>query len=68
MFVKLLIDCFPFYRTLSVSCAALLDLIFLFLFREMNILDNNQRAIGVDSLINAETVKYFSMEDYEVKV
>jgi len=35
--------------------------------REMNIFDNNQRAIGVDSLINAETVKYFSMEEYEVK-
>ncbi len=40
----------------------------LVLFREMNIFDNNQRAIGVDSLINAETVKYFSMEEYEVNV
>ena len=33
----------------------------------MNVLDNKQRAMGVDSLINAETVKYYSMEDYEVR-
>jgi ABC-type transport system involved in Fe-S cluster assembly fused permease/ATPase subunit len=35
--------------------------------REMNELDNKQRARGVDSLLNAETVKYYSMEDYEVQ-
>jgi len=35
--------------------------------REMNELDNKQRAKGVDSLLNAETVKYYSMEDYEVQ-
>ena len=34
----------------------------------MNIYDNKQRARGVDSLLNAETVKYYSMEDWEVKL
>ena len=32
----------------------------------MNDADNKQRARGVDSLLNAETVKYFSMEAWEV--
>lgn len=32
----------------------------------MNESDNAQRARGVDSLLNAETVKYYSMEDWEV--
>ena len=32
----------------------------------MNEADNKQRARGVDSLLNAETVKYFSMEAWEV--
>ena len=35
--------------------------------RNMNEFDNKQRARGVDSLLNAETVKYYSMEDWEVK-
>ena len=35
--------------------------------REMNLMDNKQRARGVDSLLNAETVKYYSMEDWEVQ-
>ena len=30
-------------------------------------MDNKQRARGVDSLLNAETVKYYSMEDWEVQ-
>jgi len=34
--------------------------------RKMNEFDNKQRARGVDSLLNAETVKYFSMEQWEV--
>jgi len=34
--------------------------------REMNKADNDQRTTSVDSLINAETVKYFSMEAWEV--
>ena len=34
--------------------------------RDMNLMDNKQRARGVDSLLNAETVKYYSMEDWEV--
>ena len=33
----------------------------------MNEADNKQRARGVDSLLNAETVKYFSMEAWEVE-
>jgi len=32
----------------------------------MNTADNEQRTTSVDSLLNAETVKYFSMEAYEV--
>ena len=32
----------------------------------MNTSDNEQRTTSVDSLLNAETVKYFSMESYEV--
>ena len=32
----------------------------------MNEMDNKQRARGVDSLLNAETVKYYSMEEWEV--
>jgi len=34
--------------------------------RLMNTADNEQRTTSVDSLLNAETVKYFSMEAYEV--
>ena len=34
--------------------------------KRMNESDNAQRARGVDSLLNAETVKYYSMEDWEV--
>jgi len=34
--------------------------------RNMNLMDNKQRARGVDSLLNAETVKYYSMEEWEV--
>lgn len=34
--------------------------------RTMNEMDNKQRARGVDSLLNAETVKYYSMEEWEV--
>ena len=34
--------------------------------RSMNTSDNEQRTTSVDSLLNAETVKYFSMESYEV--
>lgn len=34
--------------------------------REMNSADNDQRTTSVDSLLNAETVKYFSMESWEV--
>jgi len=33
--------------------------------REMNLAENDQRTKGLDSLLNAETVKYFSMEDWE---
>jgi ATP-binding cassette subfamily B (MDR/TAP) protein 6 len=33
--------------------------------RKMNLADNKQRTLGVDSLLNAETVKYFSMETWE---
>ena len=35
--------------------------------RSMNTADNEQRTTSVDSLLNAETVKYFSMESYEVR-
>ena len=35
--------------------------------RMMNTADNEQRTVSVDSLINAETVKYFSMESWEVE-
>ena len=35
--------------------------------RDMNLMENDQRAKGVDSLLNAETVKYFSMESWETK-
>merc|ERR1719192_2926003 len=35
--------------------------------RSMNTADNEQRTTSVDSLLNAETVKYFSMESYEVE-
>ena len=39
-----------------------------FLFRrEMNLKENDQRTKGLDSLLNAETVKYFSMEDWETE-
>ena len=38
-----------------------------YLRRQMNEADNKQRARGVDSLLNAETVKYFSMEAWEVE-
>ena len=34
--------------------------------RNLNTADNEQRTASVDSLLNAETVKYFSMESYEV--
>jgi len=34
--------------------------------RLMNTADNDQRTTSVDSLLNAETVKYFSMEAWEV--
>ncbi|PAV65915.1 hypothetical protein WR25_18544 [Diploscapter pachys] len=34
--------------------------------REMNEKDNASSAIGTDSLLNYETVKYYSNEDYEV--
>eukprot|EP00092_Neocalanus_flemingeri_P036173 GFUD01039384.1.p1 GENE.GFUD01039384.1~~GFUD01039384.1.p1 ORF type:complete len:833 (-),score=230.22 GFUD01039384.1:183-2681(-) len=34
--------------------------------RKMNTADNEQRTTSVDSLINAETVKYFAMESWEV--
>lgn len=32
----------------------------------MNLADNEQRARGVDSLLNFETVKYYGAEQYEV--
>ena len=35
--------------------------------REMNLKENDQRTKGLDSLLNAETVKYFSMEDWETE-
>ncbi|KAK7071417.1 ATP-binding cassette sub- B member 6, mitochondrial, partial [Halocaridina rubra] len=34
--------------------------------RSMNQADNEQRARGVDSLLNFETVKYYGAEEYEV--
>ncbi|XP_063853359.1 ATP-binding cassette sub-family B member 6-like [Scylla paramamosain] len=34
--------------------------------RQMNLADNEQRARGVDSLLNFETVKYYGAENYEV--
>ena len=34
--------------------------------RKMNLMENEQRTKAMDSLLNAETVKYFSMESYEV--
>ncbi|KAJ0070132.1 hypothetical protein NL108_002462, partial [Boleophthalmus pectinirostris] len=34
--------------------------------REMNIQDNNAKSRAVDSLLNFETVKYYSAETYEV--
>ncbi|XP_076031730.1 ATP-binding cassette sub-family B member 6-like isoform X1 [Oratosquilla oratoria] len=34
--------------------------------RSMNLADNEQRAKGVDSLLNFETVKYYGAEEYEV--
>ena len=40
---------------------------FLFHRREMNLKENDQRTKGLDSLLNAETVKYFSMEDWETQ-
>ena len=40
---------------------------FLFHRREMNLKENDQRTKGLDSLLNAETVKYFSMEDWETE-
>ena len=33
----------------------------------MNLMENDQRTKGVDSLLNAETVKYFSMETWETE-
>lgn len=33
----------------------------------MNLADNEQRARSVDSLLNFETVKYYSAENYEVQ-
>ena len=39
----------------------------LFHRREMNLKENDQRTKGLDSLLNAETVKYFSMEDWETE-
>ena len=33
--------------------------------RTMNSADNEQRTRGVDSLLNAETVKYYAMEEWE---
>ena len=35
--------------------------------RKMNLADNEQRSRGVDSLLNAETVKYFNMEAWEAE-
>ena len=35
--------------------------------RKMNTADNEQRTRSVDSLLNAETVKYFSAEDWEAE-
>ena len=32
-----------------------------------NLKENDQRTKGLDSLLNAETVKYFSMEDWETQ-
>lgn len=33
----------------------------------MNLADNAQKARSVDSLLNFETVKYYSAENYEVR-
>ena len=35
--------------------------------RGMNSADNEQRAKGVDSLLNFETVKYYGAEQFELK-
>ncbi|XP_023932303.1 ATP-binding cassette sub-family B member 6, mitochondrial [Lingula anatina] len=35
--------------------------------RQMNILDNQRNARGVDSLLNFETVKYYGAADFEVE-
>ena len=35
--------------------------------RKMNLMENEQRTRGVDSLLNAETVKYFAMESWEAQ-
>jgi len=35
--------------------------------RKMNLMENDQRTKGMDSLLNAETVKYFSMESWETE-
>ena len=34
--------------------------------RKMNTADNGQRAKGVDSLLNFETVKYYGAEQFEL--
>ncbi len=34
--------------------------------RSMNLADNDQRTKSVDSLLNFETVKYYSAEEYEI--
>ena len=34
--------------------------------RRMNLADNEQKAQNVDSLLNYETVKYFSAENFEI--
>lgn len=36
--------------------------------RRMNLADNNMESLSVDSMLNFETVKYYSAEDYEVKI
>lgn len=35
--------------------------------RSMNLADNEQRTKSVDSLLNFETVKYYSAEEYEIR-
>ena len=35
--------------------------------RNMNLMENEQRTKALDSLLNAETVKYFSSEDWETE-